>query len=375
MGKQVGFFVFLQLLRRHLMIPREGKAVHESIGRVAAVDAENARGLAVARVRDRHTLVSVPVQVIYDAGTPVPTAYPPDIRCAQRARDFVGADLKGRYPILGGALPLCGIISPRLRGEKLQTKMNELVEARITPAYAGKRNFVTSYYGKDGFARFLQKNVDANAILFVDKKKAAKLSAESSTQWLEQLKDYNSNVIIRKTHAKINFPQEKSVSAKGIGEKRYSMIGEKGKANDQTNALIEPIDTGLHWFVGNDGKLRLEISDASARINTEAFARAKEAFQKLQRGDFNVLTSDLDLTVKDVFQHDALFQLYPELPDVRVTVTDPGDDTLGLYSSRGRVTPAYAGKSRGAYAYPQAAWDHPRLRGEKLAQGNFSARC
>ena len=43
------------------MIPREGKAVHESIRRVAAVDAENARGLAVARVRDRHILVSVPV--------------------------------------------------------------------------------------------------------------------------------------------------------------------------------------------------------------------------------------------------------------------------------------------------------------------------
>ena len=143
------------------------------------------------------------------------------------------------------------------------------------------------------------------------------------------------------------------------------MIGEKGKANDRANALTEPIDTGLHWFVGNDGKLRLEISDTSARINTEAFARAKEAFQKLQRGDFNVLLSDLDLTMKDVFQHDALFQLYPELPDVRVTVTGPGDDTLGLYSSRGRITPAYAGKSRQP-ARPRASpADHPRLRGEK----------
>lgn len=143
------------------------------------------------------------------------------------------------------------------------------------------------------------------------------------------------------------------------------MIGEKGKANDQANALTEAIDTGLHWFVGNDGKLRLEISDASARINTEAFARAKEAFQKLQRGDFNVLLSDLDLTVKDVFQHDALFQLYPELPDVRVTVTDPGDDTLGLYSSRGRITPAYAGKSKQRPRPFGLGLDHPRLRGEK----------
>lgn len=134
---------------------------------------------------------------------------------------------------------------------------------------------------------------------------------------------------------------------KNNGEKRYSMIGEKGKANDQTNALTEPIDTGLHWFVGNDGKLRLEISDASARINTEAFTRAKEAFQKLQRGDFSALLSDLDLTVKDIFQHDALFQLYPELPDTRVTITDLEDNTRGSYFPRGimlnyRLTPETA---------------------------------
>ena len=177
--------------------------------------------------------------------------------------------------------------------------------------------------------------MDANAILFVDKKKAAKLSAESSTQWLEQLKDYSSNAIIRKTHAKINLPQEKSVSAKGIGEKRYSMIGEKGKANDRANALTEPIDTGLHWFVGNDGKLRLEISDASARINTEVFVKAKEASQKLRRGDRNISLADLDLTVKDVFRHDALFQLYPELPDMKLAVTKLKDGTLGSYSPRG----------------------------------------
>ena len=129
--------------------------------------------------------------------------------------------------------------------------------------------------------------------------------------------------------------------------------------------MTEPIDTGLHWFVGNDGKLRLEISDASARINTEAFARAKEAFQKLQRGDFNVLTSDLDLTVKDVFQHDALFQLYPELPDVRVTVTDPGDDTLGLYSSRGRITPRLRGeKAMLSAVFTLGAGSPPLTRGK-----------
>ena len=324
------------------MIPRERKAIHESIGRVPAVDAENARGLAVARVRDRHILVGVPVQVVDDAGTPVPAAYPADIGRTRGAKFYWGRSERSLPHTRQYARAVWNY--PRLREEKKHC--NQLLwEGRICTVFT--------------------KNVDANAILFVDKKKAAKLSAESSTQWLEQLKDYSSNVIIRKTHAKINFPQEKSVSAKGIGEKRYSMIGEKGKANDQANALTEPIDTGLHWFVGNDGKLRLEISDAPARINTEAFARAKEAFQKLQQGDFNVLLSDLDLTVKDVFQHDALFQLYPELPDVRVTVTDPGDDTLGLYSLRGRITPAYAGKSIYSDSVYNQYRDHPRLRGEK----------
>ena len=70
-------------------------------------------------------------------------------------------------------------------------------------------NFVTSYYGKNGFERFVQKNVEADTVLFVDRKKAAKLSTESSTQWLEQLKDYSFDTIIRKTHAKINLPQKK----------------------------------------------------------------------------------------------------------------------------------------------------------------------
>ena len=115
---------------------------------------------------------------MYDAGTPVPAVYPPDIRRAQGARNFIGADLKGRYPILGGALPLCGITPayagkrrtdicfsaiqkdyPRLRGEKYcctlivvppqgsppltrgkacRTSFSVIL-SRITPAYAGKR--------------------------------------------------------------------------------------------------------------------------------------------------------------------------------------------------------------------------------------------
>lgn len=124
-------------------------------------------------------------------------------------------------------------------------------------------NFVTSYYGKGGFARFVQKNVNANTILFVNKKKAAKLSAVSSTQWLEQLKDYSSNVIIRKTHAKINFPQEKSVSTKGVGagtrtgetEQRYSLKptnSEEGSLTLSEEYAVRSYKSGLTSYVLNE---------------------------------------------------------------------------------------------------------------------------
>ena len=33
---------------------------------------------------------------------------------------------------------------------------------------------------------------------------------------------------------------------------------------------------------------------------------------------------------------------------------------------RGGITPAYAGKRTGARRWPPGAWDHPRIRGEKL---------
>lgn len=64
-------------------------------------------------------------------------------------------------------------------------------------------NFVTSYYGKNGFTNFVRKNVEADNILYVNKKKATVLSTESGTQWLEQLKNYDFDTIIRKARVKV----------------------------------------------------------------------------------------------------------------------------------------------------------------------------
>ena len=62
-------------------------------------------------------------------------------------------------------------------------------------------NFLTSYYGRRNFAGFIDRMVETDNVLYVDKKRATSLEAQSSSQWLEKLQEYDSNVIIRKTSA------------------------------------------------------------------------------------------------------------------------------------------------------------------------------
>jgi len=64
-------------------------------------------------------------------------------------------------------------------------------------------NFLTGYYGRDGFVSFINNNVLADTILYINKEKAITLETESSTSWLEQLKNYDFNTIIRKTRANV----------------------------------------------------------------------------------------------------------------------------------------------------------------------------
>lgn len=64
-------------------------------------------------------------------------------------------------------------------------------------------NFLTGYYGRDGFANFIANNVTKDTFLYINKEKATILETESSTSWLEQLKNYDFDTIIRKTRAKV----------------------------------------------------------------------------------------------------------------------------------------------------------------------------
>lgn len=65
-------------------------------------------------------------------------------------------------------------------------------------------NFLTGYYVREEFASFIQNNMFANIFLYINKEKATTLSTESSTSWLEQLKDYDFDIILRKIRPNVN---------------------------------------------------------------------------------------------------------------------------------------------------------------------------
>lgn len=65
-------------------------------------------------------------------------------------------------------------------------------------------NFITSMYGRERFAKFLERCIKGNKLLYVDKKKSQSLSISSSVQFAEQLKEISSNVIIRKSDVIVN---------------------------------------------------------------------------------------------------------------------------------------------------------------------------
>lgn len=71
-------------------------------------------------------------------------------------------------------------------------------------------NFVLSYYGRKNFANFVQRNVNADTFLYINKEKSRKLSNQAKVQFFGKLNSYDFDTIIRKTNAKVNSKNEKT---------------------------------------------------------------------------------------------------------------------------------------------------------------------
>ena len=99
-------------------------------------------------------------------------------------------------------------------------------------------NFLTGFYGRDGFANFVENNVAKNNILYINKEKAIYLSTESSSSWLEQLKNYDFDVIIRKTRANVNA---------NLKQKQFEIIEATNPMWDEYHLGIRSADDIRTW--------------------------------------------------------------------------------------------------------------------------------
>lgn len=95
-------------------------------------------------------------------------------------------------------------------------------------------NFILTYYGKDGFHNFIDKNVRNNTFLFIDEKRSRILSNQAKVQFFGKLKSYDLDTIIRKTKANVKPFVEKNYSGENDAQAQ-----ERHTATSQTDGMAQ----------------------------------------------------------------------------------------------------------------------------------------
>lgn len=156
-------------------------------------------------------------------------------------------------------------------------------------------NFVTSFYGRDSFAKFIEKNVAANNLLYISKEKATDLSTESGTSWLEQLKNYDFDTIIRKTSAKV---KEKYSSETVKLSTRDPLQEDAVKALKKENEALKEDVTRLKELV----KLQRKVTHGTVLDPTSV----ESAARKLKKNtDAKGSTQELAERLNDLYRYIA----------------------------------------------------------------------
>lgn len=111
-----------------------------------------------------------------------------------------------------------------------------------------RANFVLSYYGRDGFDNFIERNVEADTFLFIDKRKSRNLSNQAKVEFFGKLDRYDFDIIIRKTNANVNPSQDENFL--------------------QENADSEPVN-------------KYSIKEAEENVTDKALLRENEHLKKM----------------------------------------------------------------------------------------------
>ncbi len=161
------------------------------------------------------------------------------------------------------------------------------------------------------------------------------------------------------------------------GESRYAFAGEKAKTADKmkldtAKQMIrdgkdsETVRKETGWFRGMDGKWRFEIDDSASnyfRSGDAAFSKNHPEYaehsnltlkfingditnseltrlqelSKIWGGEKNRLSNNVRggvATLKDMIQHDALFEAYPQLRNIRVLIENVDGGAKGEYAEK-----------------------------------------
>ncbi len=112
-------------------------------------------------------------------------------------------------------------------------------------------NFILSYYGRDGFHNFIEKNISADTFLYIDKTKSRNLSNQAKRQFFGKLDKYDFDTIIRKTNANVNVLNSGNISKN------------KEQAQDSDNVN------------------KFSIKDAEEQVTEKALLRENEHLKKM----------------------------------------------------------------------------------------------
>ena len=140
-----------------------------------------------------------------------------------------------------------------------------------------KSNFVTSFYGKDGFASFILKHINQENLLYWNKEKSRKLYDTIRVQFPQALTTYDSDIIIRMSEAKVNSFDKNNL------DNRFSLKKIDSYTEKQYN------DYG--WVRANDVISSRQWADFNSK-----FTQAKKGtgqFVKTKSGDFIISVNDM----------------------------------------------------------------------------------
>ena len=147
-------------------------------------------------------------------------------------------------------------------------------------------NFMLSYYPKANFHNFIDSNIEADTMLFIDKEKSRKLSNQAKVQFFGKLEVYDFNTIIRKTKANVKSFSENSENK--FSDRDPELAAQREKVNivlEKENAKLKEDNQYLKELVKLQRKVTHGTKFTKSSVQIVASRLMKYASAKGNRAE------------------------------------------------------------------------------------------